>query len=491
MNPDAIVSIEGPALLRHGHGRPQPARRPAGRSGAAGSPVPAAIRRLVVGWLGLALGSLVIAGLFAMLAAFARTPAVHTLFSAGLFHLALTSHVTFAFTVWFVAFAGVLWTYVAWRSGYPLSVPASWAALALATAGSAAMAVPAFLASGKPYLNDYLPVIDHPLFWAGLVLLGAGVSLQAAAYLTAAAAALLRRESGRAPAESPEGLAMAIGALAVLVAAAAFVRAAAHVDPAVPFGYSLRAVVWGGGHILQFLHVAGMAAGWLVALAVAVGAAPPARRVVQLLLATLAPFAVAAGAVYLVWRPEELLVNHLITILTFGGIGAGAVPLFFMTVAAAATAPKPLPWGSPLFGGTVVSFALFAIGGVMGLIGFTQDTRVPAHYHGMVGAVTLSYMALTPLLLGLTGRRPLSERWARWQPYLYGVGLLGIMAGMHWAGGHGAPRKTFGFSWANAQALIGMNLMGVGSVLAIAGGLAFVINMGLPLLRRPPREGES
>jgi hypothetical protein len=30
-----------------------------------------------------------------------------------------------------------------------------------------------------------------------------------------------------------------------------------------------------------------------------------------------------------------------------------------------------------------------------------------------------------------------------------------------------------------------MNLMGVGSVLAIAGGLAFVINMGLPLLRKP------
>jgi hypothetical protein len=450
-----------------------------------GSPVPAAARRLVAGWLGLALGSLVVAGFFAMLAAFARTPVVYTLFSAGQFHLALTAHVTFAFTVWFVAFAGVLWVYVAWRSGFPLSLPVSWAALALATAGAAALAVPAFIASGKPYLNDYLPVIDHPSFWAGLVLLAAGVSLQAGAYLGAAATALGRRERGRPAAESPESLAMAIGALAVLVAAAAFLRATASVDGGVPFGYALRSIVWGGGHILQFLHVAGMAAGWLVALAVALGTAPPARRVGHLLLATLAPFAVATGAAYLVWRPEELLVNHLVTVLTFGGLGAGAVPLFFMAVAAVRAAPRPLPWGSPLFGGTVVSFALFAIGGVMGLIGFTQDTRVPAHYHGMVGAVTLSYMALTPLLLGLTGRRPLSERWARWQPYLYGLGLLGIMAGMHWAGGHGAPRKTFGFSWANAQALIGMNLMGVGSVLAIAGGLAFVINMGLPLLRKP------
>jgi hypothetical protein len=470
MNPDTIRLVDR---------RPSPR----GRRADAVSPVPAPARRLVVGWLGLALGSLVVAGFFAMLAAFARTPIVYTLFDAAQFHLALTSHVTFAFTVWFVAFAGVLWVYVAWRSGYPLSVPASWAALLLAVAGSAAMAVPAFLASGKPYLNDYLPVIDHPFFWAGLGLLGAGVSVQAAAYLAAAATAILRHGRGRAPAESPEGLAMAIAALAVLVAGAAFMRAAASVDPAVPFGYALRAVVWGGGHVLQFLHVAGMAAGWLVALAVALGTAPPARRVVRLLLATLAPFAVASGAAYLLWRPEDLLVNHLITVLTFGGLGAGAVPLFFMAVAVVAAAPRPLPWGSPLFGGTVVSFALFAIGGVMGLVGFTQDTRVPAHYHGMVGAVTLSYMALTPLLLGLTGRRPLSERWARWQPYLYGVGLLGIMAGMHWAGGHGAPRKTFGFSWANAQALIGMNLMGAGSVLAIVGGLAFVVNMGLPLLR--------
>jgi hypothetical protein len=449
--------------------------------------LPAATRRLLLGWLALALASLVVAGFFAMLAAFARTPAVHTLFSAGLFPLALTSHVTFAFTVWFVTFAGALWIYVAWRAGYPLHASASWAALALAAAGSAAMAVPAFLASGKPYLNDYMPVIDHPFFWTGLVLLGAGVGLQATAYLAAAGAALLGRARRRSPAESPEALAMAVGALAVLVALAAFLRAATSVDGAVPFGYALRAVVWGGGHILQFLHVAGMITGWLVALAVALAAVLPARQVLRLLLATQAPFAVAAGAAYLIWRPEELLVNHVITILTFGGLGAGAVPLLFMAVAATAAAARPLPWRSPLFAGMVVSFALFAIGGVMGLIGFTQDTRVPAHYHGMVGAVTLAYMGITPLLLELAGRRPWSPRWTRWQPYLYGLGLLGIMAGMHWAGGHGAPRKTFGFTWANAQALIGMNLMGVGSVLALLGGLAFVLNMAVPLLRRAPR----
>jgi len=454
------------------------------RAGSAVGVVPAATRRLLIGWLGLALASLVVAGFFAMLAAFARTPLVHRLFNAAQFQLALTSHVTFAFTVWFVTFAGALWVYAAWRANYPLNAAASWVALGLAVTGSAAMAVPAFTASGQPYLNDYMPIIDHPAFWAGLVLVGAGVSVQAAAYLWAALRAGLSRADASG---STEGLAMGVGALAALCAALAFALALARLDPAVPYGYSLRALVWGGGHILQFLHVAGMVSVWAVSLAVAVVTAFPARRVVRVLLWALVPCIIAAALVYLVWRPEELLQNRLITLLTFGGLGVAGAPLLFMALAAVATARRPLPWGSPLFSGPVVSFAMFTVGGAMGLIGFTQDTRVPAHYHGMVGAVTLAYMGLTPLLLELCGRRPASARWARWQPYLYGIGLLGIMVGMHWAGGHGAPRKTFGFSWANAQALIGMNLMGVGSVLAIAGGLAFVLNMGLPLLRR--REG--
>src|SRR5262249_6916219 len=174
--------------------------------------------------------------------------------------------------------------------------------------------------------------------------------------------------------------------------------------------------------------------------------------------------------------------SPLITILTFGGLGAGAVPIALMVLAGWPRAR--LPWASPLFAGTAWSIGLFAVGGVLGVIGFSQDTRVPAHYHGMVGAVTLAYMGFAPLLLEICGRRPWSDRLTRWQPHLYGVGPLGLRAGLQWAGGHGAPRKTFGFTWADSQALIALNLMGLGSLLAILGGLAFVVNVGLPLVRR-------
>jgi hypothetical protein len=442
-----------------------------------------------LGWLGLAVGALVVAGLFAAVAAFARTPVVYRLFSAGAFQLALVGHVTFAFTVWFIAFSGALWVYVAWRAGYALAAGASWGALGTAAAGAALMAIPAFAGSGRPYLSDYVPAIDHPAFWAGLALVAAGVSLQAAVYLKAWARA--RRAATPASAETPEALGMAVGALAMLLAMAVLVVARARVAPETPFGFRLRVLFWGPGHLLQFLHVAGMSAVWLVAAAVAVGAAPPARRTLGWLVGGLVPFMVLTAGVYVGWRPEALLTNHLVTLFTFWGLGAGAVPVGLILVAAwrrgdpARAVAAGLPWASPLFSGTLLSMTLFAVGGLLGVVGFNQDTRVPAHYHGMVGAVTLAYMGLAPLLLDLCGRRVWSERLARWQPYLYGLGLVGLMAGMHWAGGHGAPRKTFGFSWANTQAIIAMNVMGLGSLLAILGGLAFVVNVGWPLVRRP------
>jgi hypothetical protein len=360
-------------------------------------------------------------------------------------------------------------------------------------AGAALMAVPAFTGSGRPYLSDYVPSIDHPAFWGGLALVATGVSLQAAVYLAAWSRA--RRAAPAGSAGAPEALGMAVGALAMLLAVGVFLVALARVAPGIPFGYRLRVLFWGPGHLLQFLHVAGMTAVWLVAAAVAVGAAPAARRTLRWLFGGLVPFLALTAGAYAWWRPEALLTNPLVTLFTFWGLGAGAVPVGLILVAAwrrrpsRGTGSARLPWGSPLFSGTALSMALFAAGGLLGVIGFHQDTRVPAHYHGMVGAVTLAYMGLAPLLLDLCGRRVWSDRLARWQPYLYGLGLVGIMAGMHWAGGHGAPRKTFGFGWANTQALIAMNIMGLGSLLAILGGLAFVVNVGWPLIRR--REGGS
>lgn len=461
--------MTGPAL----RSEPGPATRPRPvRDGATG----VGPSRLLAAWLALALASLVAAGLFAAVVAFARTPAVRLLgTAAGLFQLALVAHVTFALTIWFAAFAGTLWVYAAWRAGYRLAAGASWAGWAAAAAGTGLVAVPAFTASGTPYLSDYIPVIDHPLFWAGLLAVFAGAALQAAAYLAAWA-------RGRRRAEPLEALAAALAALAMIVAAATLAVSGLGLDPALPRSFQLRALVWGAGHVFQFVHTAGMIAVWAVATAVALGAGPePARGRGALWL--LAPFILAGGGLYLWWSPEALLTNRVVTSVVFTGLGGPTLALALPVVLAAWRRRRALPWSSPLFAGTLLSLVLFAVGGLMGVLGFRQDTRVPAHYHGMVGAVTLAYMGLAPGLLELTGRRPWQPWLTRLQPYLYGLGVTGLMVGLYWAGGRSAPRKALGFDWADAQALAALNLMGLGSALAILGGLAFILNLSLPLLR--------
>ncbi|OGK79119.1 MAG: hypothetical protein A2050_07305 [Candidatus Rokubacteria bacterium GWA2_73_35] len=441
--------------------------------------MPGATRRLLTAWLGLGLASLVLAGVFAILVAFARTPAVELLGArANLFHLALVSHVTFSLTIWFAAFAGALWTYAAWRSNYRLHAAASWTGWAAVTAGAALIAVPALTASGTPYLNDYVPVIDHPLFWAGLAAALVGIALQALAYLVAWA-------RGRRGAEPLEATGAAVAALAMVLAVATLALTWARLHDGGPYAWQLRALFWGAGHLLQFAHTAGMLAVWAIAGAIALGT--PSEPVIgRGAMRLFVPFMLAGAVVYLVWPPETLLINRVVTWITFAGLGGPTLALALLTLAAVLRARRrlgALPWSSPLFAGTALSLVLFVLGGVMGVVGFRQDTRVPAHYHGMVGAVTLAYMGLTPALLELTGRRPWRPWLTKLQPYLYGLGLLGIMLGLYWAGGRGAPRKTLGFSWADAQALAAMNLMGLGSLLAIAGGLAFVVNIGWPLVR--------
>ena len=70
------------------------------------------IRQLTTGWLLLALASLVLAGLFTLLIVLSRTPFFQEIIPwVDFFHTALVVHVDLTVLVWFLAFAGVLWSY--------------------------------------------------------------------------------------------------------------------------------------------------------------------------------------------------------------------------------------------------------------------------------------------------------------------------------------------------------------------------------------------
>tara|TARA_B100000315_G_scaffold260142_1_gene319510 strand:- start:4466 stop:4732 length:267 start_codon:yes stop_codon:yes gene_type:complete len=79
------------------------------------------------------------------------------------------------------------------------------------------------------------------------------------------------------------------------------------------------------------------------------------------------------------------------------------------------------------------------------------------------------------------GIKVYSERIARYQPYLYGLGFLIIIIGLFWAGSYDVPRKAFGYE--NPLTVLAMNLMGVGAIVAVLGGALFVANTMISLLK--------
>ena len=63
------------------------------------------------------------------------------------------------------------------------------------------------------------------------------------------------------------------------------------------------------------------------------------------------------------------------------------------------------------------------------------------------------------------------------QPWLYGVGQLLHILGLVWSGGYGVQRKVAGSEQVlrSTGEVLGMGVMGLGGLLAIAGGLLFVV----------------
>ena len=86
-------------------------------------------------------------------------------------------------------------------------------------------------------------------------------------------------------------------------------------------------------------------------------------------------------------------------------------------------------------------------------------------------------MGLVYHLLPQLGYAAPVGRLATWQPVIYGAGQLMHITGLVWSGGYGVQRKVAGAEQVlRARGEIaGMGLMGLGGLVAIIGGLLFVV----------------
>lgn len=426
------------------------------------APEHAAIAGLMLGFLRLAVTALFLTGIFVFLVAIARTPLVVLIAGRSYLYTALVAHVTFALNVWLLSFLVVLWLAEAARLSLPLRIGWLRGSAALAWLGLGLLAVIPLAGVGQPVLADYIPILLHPLFLAGLITFGAGILVAAVGFLLAVSSRL----RGGLPLPTQALTIAAVGYLAALgILALTAIRDGTS---------NIAGLVWGTGHLLQLANAAALIAGWLLISPI------PGRRSLRLAQVSLLGFIVAIAVVTLAYAlavPWES-----VGALFWSGVGLPLVTTWLVTLVACI---RQLRRGERRLvprQGLLVSFILFGAGGLIPLAGMGNDTRITAHYHGVVGAVTVVFMTLAYRLLARSGLRWAWPGISRFQPHLYGGGLLLIVAGLFWAGDDGTARKTFEAISSNPSLVVAEILFALGAIATVTGGIVFVVGVGRPLL---------
>lgn len=426
-------------------------------------------RRLARGWLWLGLAALIGSGLFSVLLVLSRTPGLQKLFPvADFFHVALVVHVDLSVLVWFIAIAGMLWSINGSTKGFA----SGWAGLIVSALGAALMSAAPFLDQGKPIMANYVPVLDGPLFLVGLLVFACGFALLLLRSLATAPVLGVRFDGSGA---------LRFGLNTAAVSAAVALLAFAWSWLAIPGSLQGKAyyelLFWGGGHALQFTWTLLMLVAWLWLIG-ACGARVPLSPRVAVLMFLLALVCVFLTPVaYLAYDIASVEHRSLLTWAMRLGGGLAILPMS-LAVMVALRPISGLPQTTrPLRAALLSSVFLFAVGGMIGFAIGGANVKIPAHYHGCIVGVTLALMGLVYHLLPQLGYAAPQGRLATLQPWLYGAGQLMHIIGLVWSGGYGVQRKVAGADQVlrSAGEIAGMGLMGAGGLIAIIGGLLFIV----------------
>lgn len=412
-------------------------------------------RRHATLWLALATCSVAVSGMFAILIALARVPALGNLFPGPDFYrVALTLHVNLSQGVWFMAFAGVLWSL--FRAPRTIDRLA-WLAAAL---GATGMALSVSVGRPAPLMSNYLPVLDSPAFLSALCLFGFGVALKC---LSGTAGSLRPRI---ASVGDVQGLALRVAAAQVVAVLILIVAAAVAIDGRLEGHSYFETLFWAGGHVWQFALLSLLMFCWLEL-------APGAARGIH-------PRKLAAVVIF-----GALPVGAALLVPLIHGPDTGEYFAAYTGLMRWTSWEMPLLLGILLFlrrgsrapaPGFGLSLILFIAGLVLGAAINGQTTLVTAHYHGTIGAVTLAFMATSFVLLPRLGIEPPSQRAIRFQLGFYGYGIFLMMAGLAGAGLMGAPRKTPGdlaLTW--SVETVSRICLGIGGTLATVGIVMFAV----------------
>ncbi len=435
-----------------------------------------AAKKLALGWIWLGVYSLIAAGILAILLALSRTPAIKEMMpGSNFFKVALVVHVDLSVLIWFLAGAGILWAVFGIHRESFWSKAAFW----LAVIGTVIISISPFLGATQPLMNNYVPVILQPWFFYGLLVMTAGLVIQAIGFMVTNTPRL----------NSSEGtetlrFALYLAALSVLIAVICVAVSYARIPETIGGEFYYDLLFWGGGHIHQFVNTVLLLVAWVMLSAACGNDLRMSPRLgVLLFLLVVLPIALVPWLYsYKIESSEHIL--GFTQLMRKGGLAS--IPIGLLVFLSTFRFTKLSDEQKPLRAALISSITLFAGGGILGFMIMGSNTIIPAHYHGSIVGVTMAVMGVVFLLLPRLGRPIKHLKLAYWMPWLYGAGQLMHITALAWSGGHGVKRKAAGQAQGleGLQEVIGMAFMGVGGLIAVLGGVLFLFIVISALIKK-------
>ena len=296
--------------------------------------VESAVRRELVGWAWLAVGALAVAGVFALLLALSRIPGTEKtpFWPIDFFYKGLVIHVVFSLVIWLQGvFAFLVSVATLKLAGDDVRA----ASLGRIGQGAVLLAfpclfAPAFLEATRPELTNYIPIIRHPAYDFGLIVLALGA--------LAPVIRLSLNLPGRLASAQPFAVAMALGGFVYVLALICFAVATTLLVQNGELA-SREELFWGGGHVLQFVYAALMLTNWSLLARMSLGEEAVDNRVFVASVGLIALIAIAAPAFYAIFAPFSDHQREAFRFLQFG-IAAPTL-IFAVSLADAARFARP------------------------------------------------------------------------------------------------------------------------------------------------------
>lgn len=433
-------------------------------------------------WFALSVVSLGLGGLLALVAAVARSPWVYRLVPPDYFYHSIIGHVDLAIVGFFLTFSLLLLQLTFKRE---LKAP-----FYISSLGIAFIALVSFLGVGKAVSNNYLPTIDHPLFWLGALLFFVSFWIGSLSFFKEALEGFFSEDIKRHLAS--------LSVFLSLFMLLAFITSTFRAGSREELYLFYERLYWAPGHIHQFINATFLLYAWYYLLELSgVRVSVNKLRFFSLFFVSFCLFYIFLPVVFVDPVGEEArritdigyavglgipVFFHLYTILKHSLVAQRGI---YLTALYLSVALYLLGVGIA-YAGLTPSIVQFMIDPSQGYMGMKSNLSIPAHYHGVITSQTLVFMALSYHLLQELGYIKRLSGVAKPQVFLYGMGMVLFVLGLFFAGLKNAPRKTYGTAFTqDPLVFMSLSLMLLGTLLAVLGGAMFVLySLNKVLLQR-------